>query len=493
MKLNVKQTIFVGLAFLIISMFWQVYDNIIAKMLIEAFGFNQVWSGVILALDNVLALFLLPLFGKISDGTKTKFGKRTPYIAIGIVLSAILFIGVALTHTSQVKLIEDAGIQDVVEITNGEDEVISYEYDGVAYTVEQREDAIEARRVDVWAVSQGNATFLITFIGVLFVVLLVMSIYRTPAVALMPDVTPKPLRSKANAIINLMGSAGGIIALLFITVITSIKKAQGVVVESSYVLEFVTLAILMIGLLCVFLWRVKEPKLVEKNDQLIKEFGVDNVETIQEETAADMSPAVRKSFYLILLSIVFWFMAYNAATSKFSVYATQVLKMGYTLPLLMAQGAAIIVFIPIGIIASKIGRKKTILIGICILFTAFILGTIANANTTFLIYITMAMAGIGWATINVNSYPMVVEMSKGANIGKYTGYYYSASMFAQIVTPILSGWIMTQFFNNNMRPLFPYCVVFCVLAFITMSNVKHGDSKPIPVKNKIEAFEAMED
>lgn len=493
MKLNVKQTIFVGLAFLVISMFWQVYDNIIAKMLIDAYGFNQALSGVIMALDNVLALFLLPLFGKISDTTKTKYGKRTPFIAVGVVVSAILFIGVALAHSGQVKMIEAKGIEAVVENKDLDGNVVSYEYNGHIYTLTEHDQAVEARRVDVWSESKNNATYLFAFIGILFVVLLVMSTYRTPAVALMPDVTPKPLRSKANAIINLMGSAGGITSIILLQILMMVKNAQGLAVENSYILEFVILGVLMIGLLCIFLWKVKEPKLVEENDLLMKQYGFADIETIQEEQAADMPKDVKKSFYLILISIVFWFMAYNAATSKFSVYATQVLHMSYTLPLLIAQGAAILVFIPIGIIASKIGRKKTILIGISILFLAFILGTIATRDTTFLIYITMSLAGIGWATINVNSYPMVVEMSKKANIGKYTGYYYSASMFAQVLTPILSGAIMTYLFNNSMKPLFPYCVVFCILAFITMSLVKHGDSKPIPQKSKIEAYEAMED
>ncbi|MDD4212472.1 MAG: MFS transporter [Bacilli bacterium] len=490
MKLNVKKTIYVGLAFLIISMFWQVYDNVIAKIVIDSFGLGHGLSGVVLALDNVFALFLLPLFGRISDKTKTRYGRRTPFIVVGVILSALLFIGVGLTHAAQVKMIQDNGIEEVVEIKDEDDELIGYSYEGVDYEVDQYEDALELRRAHVWAISQNNTVYLFLFVGILFVVLFIMATYRTPAVAFMPDVTPKPLRSKANAIINLMGAAGGIIAIIFLAVVNMVKGGMGISENSSYVIEFVVLAVLMIGLLVIFIWKVKEPKLVQENQELIEKYGVDQVETIQEETASDMSPAVRKSFFLILGSIVFWFMAYNAATSKFSVYAGDVLQMGYFLPLLIAQGAAIIAFIPIGIIASKVGRKKTILVGIIILAAAFLLGSLANYNTTFLIYVTMAMAGIGWATINVNSYPMVVEMSKGANIGKYTGYYYSASMLAQIVTPILSGYLME---NINTRVLFPYSVLFCVLAFVTMSLVKHGDSKPIPVKDKLEAFEAMED
>ena len=132
--------------------------------------------------------------------------------------------------------------------------------------------------------------------------------------------------------------------------------------------------------------------------------------------------------------------------------------------------------VSIGIIASKVGRKKTILVGVIILFIAFFLGCIATEKTKVLVYFTMGLAGIGWATINVNSYPMIVEMSKGSNVGKYTGYYYTASMFAQIVTPVLSGALMDL--SGTMKVLFPYSCVFCVLAFLTMSFVKHGDYKP---------------
>ncbi|MDY0064413.1 MAG: MFS transporter [Bacilli bacterium] len=497
MKLNAKKTIYVGLAFLIISMFWQVYDNVIAKMLIESYGFDQFWSGVILALDNILALFLLPLFGALSDKTKTKFGKRTPYIFLGVIISAVLFIGIAFIHSFQQEKVNAENFPEIGAITEF-GEVVAYEYEGERFIDKMEngklvlaiDQATEARRLDIWSVSQANIGFLVSFVIVLFFVLLVMSTYRTPAVSLMPDVTPKPLRSKANAIINLMGSAGGVISLIFLMVVGKVKGSGNF--ATNYIIEFIVLGTLMILFLVFFIIKVKEPKLIAENQALINQYNVEEVETIQEDSSTEMEPAVRRSFFLILFSIVFWFMAYNAATSKFSVYATGVLEMGYETPLLIAQGAAIASYIPIGILASKIGRKKTILMGIIVLFVAFTLGTIATKNTTFLIYITMALAGMGWALINVNSYPMVVEMSKGANIGKYTGYYYTASMAAQIITPMLSGAIMTYLFNNSMRPLFPYCMFFAALAFVTMMMVKHGDSKPIPTK-KVEAFASLDD
>ncbi len=596
MKLNTKKTIFVGLAFLIICMFWQVYDNVVAKMLINTFGLNQTWSGVILALDNVFAMFLLPLFGVLSDKTKTKIGKRKPYILIGTILAAIFFVGVAIFDNIQMTKLIEEDIQEVIEVNetnldkydlenekealnkyNGyyyfdydysneeilsfyidnkeniikyfklsEDDMTELEFkslsdklltksdlnqfdDFFALSYEERvklengkrvyqdkfdeleliivdkilssddkneiliecgikeyylgkEEAVQTRSVLAWKYTKNNACYLIGFIAVLLLTLVSMATFRTPAVSLMPDVTPKPLRSKANAIINLMGTVGGIISLILMTFLAKDYH--------SYIGLLIVIGILMITILTIFNFKVDEPKLVEEMHKEQIEFEI-NDEVVNDSIGQTevMSKPVRKSFILILLSVIFWFMAYNAATSKFSVYAGDVLNMGYSLPLLIANATAVISYIPIGIIASKHGRKKTILVGVIILFTAFLLGCIATSQTTFLIYLTMGLAGIGWATINVNSYPMVVEMSKGNNIGKYTGYYYTASMFAQIITPVLSGVIMDL--AKTMKVLFPYCVVFCVLAFTTMMFVKHGDSKPLAKKN-VEVFEELE-
>ena len=280
----------------------------------------------------------------------------------------------------------------------------------------------------------------------LLLVLVAMAIYRTPAVSLMPDVTIKPLRSKANAVINLMGTIGGIIALGLMSFLS--------VDYHSYMLLFIVIGLLMIIMLAVFMWKVNEPKLVEEMQNDAVKYGFEEQEEVTEDGKDEPMPKdVKKSFFLITASIIFWFMAYNAATTKFSVYAGDVLNMGYTVPLLIANATALISYIPIGIIASKVGRKKTIIVGVVILFVAFFLGSVANESTKLLIYVTMGLAGIGWATINVNSYPMIVEMSKNSNVGKYTGYYYTASMFAQIITPVFSGLIMD--ISGTMRVLFP--------------------------------------
>lgn len=499
MKLDVKKTIYVGFAFLIIQLFWQVYDSVIAKMLIDSFGLSQTASGFVMALDNIVAIVLLPIFGAISDKTKTKRGKRTPYIFFGTIAAAILLTGVSLFDNAQNSKIELSGIGDIetIEVTTiptvaldsegklttiefGES-YYSFEYKGVPMNYALKEDASHQRTEFVAEIREQNVGYYVGFLVVLFLVLLAMATFRTPAVSLMPDVTPKPLRSKANAIINLMGSAGGIISLIVMTFLS--------IEYQSYTPLFIVIGTLMLVGLAIFLWKVNEPKLNDEMAATEAEYGVSESDSLEDPETGKMSFDVFKSFICILLAVVFWYMAYNAATSKFSVYATTVLDTGYSMPLLVAQGAAIITYIPIGHLSTKIGRKKTILIGVAILFAAFFLAIFITSKTALLIWVAMALAGIGWATINVNSYPMVVEMSKGNNVGKYTGIYYTASMTAQIITPVLSGVFMDAI---GYGALFPYCAIFAVLAFGVMLLVKHGDSKPVPTK-KLEAFASLDD
>ncbi|MBQ8292467.1 MAG: MFS transporter [Bacilli bacterium] len=499
MKLDNKKTIFVGFAFFIIMMFWQVYDNIIAKILINSFGLNQTMSGVVMALDNILAVVLLPIFGVLSDRTKTKYGKRTPYIFFGTLIAAGLIMGISIFDNAQLSKIKEAGISEVVTVEIGKEASNGKTYEAGTYEViveesgeqktvsmslenedviylfsrdaeefyDTKEAASDARSIFVREVRDNHVGYYIGFIVVLFLILVAMAVFRTPAVSLMPDITPKPLRSKGNAIINLMGAAGGVTALGFMTFIS--KDYQ------SYTPTFVCLGILMLLCLAVFMLKVKENKWVEEMEQQSLEYGIDETEEVLENNEKVKMPKdVKQSFILILLAVAFWYMAYNAATSKFSVYAGQVLDTGFTMPLMIANAAAIVSYAPIGILSSKYGRKKMVIVGVIILFLAFLLGSFVRANSAILIWVVMALAGIGWATINVNSYPMVVEMSRSSDIGKYTGIYYTASMAAQIATPVLSGFFMDIF---NMTVLFPYCVVFCVLAFIMMLFVKHGDSE----------------
>ena len=506
MKLNYKRTILVGFAFFLICAFWQAYDSIIPKILTDKFGMAQGWSGVVMALDNVLALFMLPIFGALSDKTKTRFGKRTPYIVIGTVIAVIAFVGLSFIDNAQLARVGDAaemsetGVHAVyaeTDIVNGELKT----HDGDKYVLSEKyteaqmtEVAVKAAQGDKEATAEWDTYFvparqavaakttashrgiLVLFMAVLLITLISMSIFRSPAVALMPDVTIKPLRSKANAIINLMGSFGGILVLVLGIVFGTGKAPKAMM---SYTLFFTVITAIMMIALVIFLLTVREPKFVEEMEEESKRFGIDNGED-DDSGSRKLSKGERVSLLLILASVVLWFFGYNAVTSKYSVYAGKVLNLDYNMTLIIAQAAAIISYLPVGIVSSRIGRKKAILAGVVMLAVAFgVASFLREGSPAMLMNAMFALAGIGWATINVNSFPMVVELAKGGNIGKYTGYYYTASMAAQVLTPILSGFLMDA---AGLSILFPYATVFVILAFFTMFFVKHGDSRPIRKK-----------
>ncbi len=502
MKLNYKRTIFVGFAFLLICAFWQAYDNIVPKILTDKFGLSQTVSGAIMAVDNIFALLLLPLFGSLSDRTKSRFGKRTPYIVLGTLVAAVALVGLS---------VPDAMARDNIEAVIGaegeayteslavlweENPQISVDVDGemvkkplreaisreafFAIPAEGGEDfadfVVPARQAYAAARTSESPTALILFIGVLLILLVAMGTFRSPAVALMPDVTARPLRSKGNAIINLMGTAGGIFVLLLGTVLGTGKVAK---THMSYVVFFSIVAALMLVSLAVFLWKVREPKWAAEMEAESAAAGISEAEP--ESADGEMRKLSRGelvSLLLLLASVVFWYMAYNAVTTKYSVYAGNVLGLDYNTTLLIAQAAAIVSYIPVGILSSKFGRKKMVLVGVVLLGGAFFAASFLRAGAPgLLMNVFFVMAGIGWATINVNSYPMVVELARGGNVGKYTGYYYTASMSAQVLTPVLSGALMD--ISGTMTVLFPYATVFAACAFVTMMFVRHGDTKPI--------------
>ena len=411
MKLNYKRTILVGFAFFLISAFWQAYDTVVPLIMTNKFGMKQLSSGIIMSLDNIFAVFMLPMFGAISDRVNTKFGKRTPFIFVGTVLAAITFTILGFVNT--------VGI----------------------------------------------------FVLVLLFTLISMAIFRSPAVALMPDVTVKPLRSKGNAIINLMGTAGGILVLGLGILFETSEKGK-----TDFTFYIIAVVGLMLAALVAFLLTVKEPKWAKEMEIDTIKYCISEEEERPQGMKRSLNSAELKSLILILASVVLWYIGYNAITSKYSVYASEVLEVPYTITLMVAQGAAIVSYIPVGIIASKIGRKKTILGGIVMLTVAFGSAAFIKAGTSEIVmYLLFALAGIGWATINVNSFPMVVELAKVGDVGKYTGFYYTASMSAQIVTPILSGALVDA---CGWWIFFPYAAFFAGLAFVTMFFVKHGDSKP---------------
>lgn len=543
MKLNYKRTVFVGFAFFLICAFWQAYDNTIPLILTNKFGLSQTASGAIMALDNVLALFMLPLFGAISDRHNSKLGRRTPFILIGTLVAAVAFVGLSFVDNAQMRNIAsvtdidapaaleiiydseaDATLQtpegkefvlsnvftreEFIQITSqltyegnsgGEGKQLSYPLEG-KFSVEERADAekhaigetftnphytdyvVPARQAYAWQQTAENPMTLVFFIALLLLVLVSMAIFRSPAVALMPDVTIKPLRSKANAVINLMGSAGGILILVLGMVFSTSAVKNSMM---SYTVYFSVIAGIMVLALALFLWQVREPQFVREMREESRRYGIEEDDEDQSG-GRKLNGAERRSLCLLLASIVLWYMGYNAVTSKYSVYASNILNKDYNLTLIIAQAAAILSYLPVGMVSSKLGRKKTILGGIVMLTTAFFVACFLRESSSDLLMNCMfALAGIGWATINVNSFPMVVEMCRGGNVGKYTGIYYTASMAAQTVTPLLSGYLMDKM---GMTALFPYASVFVALAFGTMLFVMHGDNKPT-AKRGLEALD----
>lgn len=516
MKLNYKRIILVGFAFFLIQAFWQAYDNTIPMILTNKFGMSQAWSGAIMALDNVLALFMLPLFGAISDKHHSKWGRRTPFIVVGTLIAAVMLIALSfvdnaqLHHISDVAAIDDpAALETIYDreadetllTPGGQKFVLSRQFTKEEFTQIRSQITVDgavvtnpdytnyvmpARQACAWDATAKSPVTLVFFIALLLVILVSMAVFRSPAVALMPDVTLKPLRSKANAVINLMGSAGGILVLVLGMVFATSAVRNSLM---NYIGYFAVIAAIMLAALVVFMLTVRENEWAAEMQQQSVELGLED----KEEAATGerkLSVDEVRSLIFLLLSIVLWFFGYNAVTSKYSVYASNILHKDYNLTLIIAQAAAIISYLPVGFIASRVGRKKTILAGVIMLTAAFTTASFMSAESpTMLMNAMFALAGIAWATINVNSFPMVVEMCSGGNVGKYTGFYYTASMAAQVATPMLSGLLMDRM---GMHVLFPYAAVFTALAFVTMLFVRHGDSKP-EAKWGLEALDEMED
>lgn len=449
-KLNIQRTILIGLAFFTITMFWEVYDSIMPLFLMD-FNLSSFQTGVVMALDNILALVLLPFMGLFSDRfpqkLRSKLGRRMPFIVAGSVLASVTFCVLNFAH---------------------------------------------------------NTNNLILMLVVTAFTLVFMCLYRTPAVSLMPDVTPKPMRSKANAIINIMGTVGGIITLVLMTFLlqkTEVDFVNGMavynLVGNNWILVGIISSLMVLSSL-VMVFKVKENKFAEECTQIQTELGLtsDEEDKIVEDGIkaelkkekispfAHMTRGQVASFFFLLLSVFLWYMAYNGAKTHFSVFAlTTIGEPNFTLPLLLANASAFVMFMPASMIANKLGRKKTILLGVILLTLGFGLGAVslffAPAIIKVAMYIAFLLIGAGWATINVHSYVMSVEMATDKTIGTFTGIYYTFSMSAQIITPVLAGLVM----DIDSRFLLVYCAVFSALAFLTMLFVRHGnvgggDSEP---------------
>ncbi len=444
MKLNYKRTILVGLAFLSISAFWQMYDSVIPLILSNTFHMRESLTGIIMAADNILALFLLPVFGGLSDSTESRLGRRTPFILFGTATAVVLMNLLPILDNSYAK------------------EATMLKFAG--------------------------------FIVILGLTLVAMGTYRSPAVALMPDVTPKPLRSRANAVINLMGAAGGMIFLGLAAVMYPTLGKETEAVHVSYQPLFIIISALMAVAVLVLFLTVREPKLAAENAALEKKHPNWNLAQDDGSGREKLPGPVKKSLAFLLLSIALWYVGYNGITTWFTRYMEAVMGEelgGASTCLLVGTAGAIVSYIPVGFLSARIGRKRTILIGCALLAGCFALGIVLTTvfhYIHFSMYIVFALVGFAWAAINVNSLPMVVEMCRGSDVGKFTGYYYTASMAAQVITPVLAGFLIERI---SYRILFPYAAVFVGLSFVTMLFVRHGDVKT-EAQTGLDAFGEMD-
>ena len=383
MKLNYKRTLLVGFAFLSICTFWQMYDSIIPLILQNTFKIGEAATGRVMAIDNILALFMLPLFGHLSDNTRTKLGKRTPYIIFGTVAAVCFMLMLPVFDKSK---------------------------------------------------------NLLGFALCLGVTLFAMATYRSPAVSLMPDITPKPLRSKGNAIINLMGAVGAVISLALIKFLV---PKEG---KPDYLPIFAIVAAIMVAAVVILVLTIRENALVKEMEET---GGYESTEAeLNEELSKGkkMPKDILKSLIFMLLCIAFFFIGYNAVTTFFSLYMTNYLGTkggdfaGY---LMIATIASVAAYIPSGFIATKLERKKAIMLGLGVMGFCFLVMSFLRTAGAFMIPF-FVIIGFGYACVVVNTFPIIWEMSKGSDIGKYTGYYYTASMTAQIVTPTVAGFLIEK-------------------------------------------------
>ena len=459
--LNKKNTFKIAFAFFGILMLWQAYNfycPLILKALLSEIGVtdNNFIVGIMMALDNVVAIIIMPIVGRYSDRTKSKWGKRMPYIVIGMLLSIIVFPLIAL--------------------------------------------------MCLWNSLVGVIIFMLLF-------LVIMQAYRSPAVAFMPDITPKPLRSTANGIINLIGYLGGVfvavmgmLPMLKLTSDSSLSQIQHVVLW-----PFIICTFIMIGVLIFLVLTVKENKMLEdsKDDVLYGEQLSETEEIITENQ--QLSKKDHRNFLIILIAIFFWFMSFNSFETFGSSFGKDVLNDTGVISTMttVLTVISIVSFIAFANLANKIGRKWTVVIGLILLIVALsmiagvtlIVDFSSGVGSWRFFFIGMAcLMGIGWALININSFPMIVEYSNPSNIGKYTGYYYMSSMLAQSITPILVGLIMDDPFNTfgkiGLKVLFIYASFMMIVALIIFFMVKEKitlKERRLKASSKKKALESLGD
>ena len=452
LKLNYKRTFLIGFAFFGILLLWQVYDSWCPTLLTDIFAewkfgmnsqelkesgqtadiLNVQWLvGIIMACDNLAALILLPLFGRLSDRTKTPIGKRMPYILIGTLVSAVAFPFIPLFFHF------------------------------------------------------NNVVGMVITMGI---VLMFMMMYRNPAVSLMPDITPKPLRAKANGIINIMGYFGGafatVVGILF--VLSDYIKAEE---RNLWTIElpFIIASVLMVISALVLFFTIKENKVEEEMKEELEEG--ERMAAIETPVDDDkpMSKANRNMLLAILGAEFLWFMAENAVGTYVGNYVIYYLdaSSSNTMILTIAGGlASVLGFAIAGFIADKVGRKWTVSSGLLLtvlayLMMVFIRPGAVNPETNYapfpvMLYAVWVLKGFGMALVHNCSFPMVVELCSSKKIGQFTGYYYTASMAAQTITPVLLGFILTKTLVWWILPIYSSVLILgAALVFLFLvKNIK---------------------
>ena len=454
LRLNYKRTLLIGFAFFGILLLWQVYDAWCPTFLTDIFArrmydlssaelktgdpekiLNVQWIvGIVMACDNLAALILLPIFGNLSDRTKTPIGKRMPFILVGTMVSAVAFPFIPLLF------------------------------------------------------HQNNAAGMI---AVMLIVLIFMMMYRNPAVALMPDITPKPLRAKANGLINIMGYLGG----AFATVLGIFLKLSDYINVSDtarklWVIEtpFLVASVLMVISAFVVFFTVKENRLAEElKEEITLGERLAAIENPVDDNAP-MSAANRKMLLAILGAEFLWFMADNAIGTYIGNYVIYYLNAASSSTMLLTVFgglASVIGFATAGILADKIGRKWTITCGLVITVIAMAImclivpsGRVTGANGEYAfpsaLFVIWVLKGYGMALVHNCSFPMVVELCSNQKIGKFTGYYYAASMSAQTITPIALGLVFKATLFWRALPAYA-CVLFlcsCAVFTLFVKNIK---------------------
>lgn len=460
-KLNWKRTFIIGLAFFGILLLWQVYDSWCPTFLTELFietipGIQeesevevQFFVGLMMALDNLVALIMLPIFGRLSDKTKTPIGKRMPFILIGTLVSAMAFPFIP----------------------------VLFHYHNLAGVI-----------------------------SLMAIVIFFMMMYRSPAVALMPDITPKPLRAKANGIINIMGYLGGACATilgLFLVLSDYLNVPGSWAYGNIWAIElpFLLASILMVITCLILFFSIRENKVLKEVEGELKR-GEEVSEVIDEvKDDKPLSRANKVMLLLILIAEVFWFMADNGLStyiSNYTIYYLHSASSNVMIMTIVGGVFSVIGFALGGLIADKIGRKYTIISGLAIYLIGIFIMCFAFPNEVpagedyapfpYLFYIVFIFKGFGIALVNTCSFPMVVELCNRDKIGAYTGYYYAASMGAQTLTPIILGALLSFVGVWWLLPI--YCTIaiaISLIVFLFVKNVRHSS----PSKKGLEAMDEI--